>query len=181
MSGSVWKWTPTGFLGSPGIATDLAVQAMVKTTAGKQALRGRSSSFSKRRSRPVILGVIREWKRTFRRSTSCPNPAGGAGDRNLRRSAELLREFRASSRRAGSEVRIFCGKLELGIEIFESSDPIDGGEARGVERQNGESGGKAEKSSGERRAARASGDEDDGEFESSNLPRVFKRRRVQRG
>ena len=74
----------------------------------------------------------------------------------------FLREFRASSQRAGSEVRIFCGKLELGIEIFESSDPIDGANARGVGRKNGESGGKAEKSSGEKRAARASGDEDDG-------------------
>ena len=39
---------------------------------------------------------------------------------------------------------------------------MDGAKSRGVGRRNGESGGKAEKSCGEERAARASSDEDDG-------------------
>ena len=58
--GSVWKWTQTVRLGGAGVTLDFLLLAIVKMTAEKQALRGRSGSFSERSSQLAIFVVI--WK-----------------------------------------------------------------------------------------------------------------------
>ena len=154
-------------LGSPGIATDLAVQAVVKTTAGKQALGGRRSSFSVRRSRSAILGVIWEWEQTFRRSTTPARTrpeARATGISGARRSF-----FGNFGPRVGERVRKFgfsAGNSSSGSRASSRASRSTAGklsrsrtEKRRVGRESGEeSGGEKRRARRELRATKTSGE-----------------------